>query len=400
MNMPSISKTPFGLGFVNKKPPSPSVGGSKVPSTAPVGSYFKNGHLFNKQGQRINAAGQRVDSSGRAINDKGRLINDKGQLINAQGKLINDKGHLIDNQGRLVNGTGRLVNADGHLIDRDGKLVNRDGVLVDKVGRPLDKDGKIARDKTSAVKGNNEAHEQLLPPSITQQMIDWKNKIPKPVSPPKMTIAEATARMMDAEKMIKSGVIPSSPSAAQVARDAAISAGITGVVSAPINIAAYAGSTAASEQIKAAYVPQPMIPPTPSAKSSIDRPDTPQSPDLTRLYPRMNDAQVTAFTVANQSMALKYGDTQSGFVPNQNWSKDPLERMTQLEELLDFAEEHTKEVADVREVFFKPHLANDPAAAGMEGLEARLGTIEKRISKLSQAQANVLQNLSQSTGSE
>lgn len=400
-----------------KKPQAGSSGGSKVPSNAPAGSYYKNGQLFNKQGQRlndkghavdkyghlinsknqrINDQGQRVNNSGQAIDDKGRLINEKGHLINTQGKLVNDKGHLVDHQGRLVNTSGRLVNTEGHLVDRDGKLVNREGVLVDKIGRPLDKDGKVARDRLNAAKGNNEPHEQLLPPKITQQIIDWKNKAPKPISPPKMTIAEAMTRMMDAEKMVKTGIISSSPSAAHVARDSAISAGITGVVSAPLNIGAYAGSTAASEQIKASYLPQPMIPPTPIAKSSVERPDAPKGPDLATLYPRMNEAQVTAFTMANQSMVIKHGDTKTGWVPDQSWSKDPLERMTQLENLLDFAEEHTKELADQHEVFFKPYIADNAAAAGMEGLEERLDTIENRISKLNQAQTKILKQMSDS----
>ncbi|WLH67881.1 hypothetical protein [Pseudomonas sp. FP2309] len=418
--MPSFPKI-IPSFVIRKKPPVIVSGGNKLPPNAPAGSYIKNGQAFNKQGQRlndkgqavdkhghlinaknqrINSLGQRVNSSGQAIDDKERLINEKGHLINTQGKLINDKGHLVDVQGRLVNASGRLVNTEGHLIDRDGKLVNREGFLVDKAGRPLDKDGKIARDKASMVKGNNEAHEQLLPPKITQQVIDWKNKAPKPVSLPKMTIADATARMMDAEKMVKAGVIPSSPSAARVARDSAISAGITGVVSAPINIAAYAGSTAASEQIKASYLPQPMVPPTPSANSLVGRPEAPKEPDVTPLYPRMDDAQVTAFTVTNQTMALRYGDTKAGFLPSQNWSKDPLERMTQLEDLLDFAEEHTKELADLHEVFFKPHLADKAPATGMDGLAARLGTIENRISKLNQAQAKVVKSLSARIASE
>ncbi|PIB52270.1 hypothetical protein AOA57_01645 [Pseudomonas sp. 2588-5] len=276
------------------------------------------------------------------------------------------------------------------MVDRDGKRVNREGFLIDSTGRPLDKNGKVARDKASAVKGNNEPHEHLLPPTISQKVLDWKNKVPAPAATPKMTIAEATTRMMNAEKMVKSGVIPSSPSAARVARDAAISAGITGVVSAPINIGAYAGSTAASEQIKASYLPQPMIPPTPSGKSVVERPEAPATPDLDKLYARMNEAQVLAFTVSNQSMALKFGDTETGFVPNQNWSKDPLERMTQLENLLDFAEQHTKEVANQYEVFFKPHLAIEPAAQGLDGLESRMDTLEARIAKLNKAQADIL----------
>ncbi|MGY1951230.1 hypothetical protein [Pseudomonas pergaminensis] len=404
--MPLIKPPPAHLP---KPPPVPP---KAIPHYAPPGSSYnkqgqlvnkqgqllndkgqavnKQGHLINSNNQRINAQGQRVNNSGQAIDNKGRLINEKGHLINTQGKLINEKNQLVDTQGRLVDHSGRLVNTEGHLVDRDGKRVNREGFLIDSTGRPLDKDGKVARDKASAVKGNNEPHEHLLPPTISQKVLDWKNKVPAPAATPKMTIAEATTRMMNAEKMVKSGVIPSSPSAARVARDAAISAGITGVVSAPINIGAYAGSTAASEQIKASYLPQPMIPPTPSGKSVVERPEAPATPDLDKLYARMNEAQVLAFTVSNQSMALKFGDTETGFVPNQNWSKDPLERMTQLENLLDFAEQHTKEVANQYEVFFKPHLAIEPAAQGLDGLESRMDTLEARIAKLNKAQADIL----------
>lgn len=165
-------------------------------------------------------------------------------------KLINANKKLVDEQGRLVNHSGRLVNDAGHLIDRDGKRVNVDGFLIDKTGEPLDANGKVARDQTSAVKGNNEPHAQLLPPTIRQKALDWKNKIPPPANSPKLAMTDVIARMMDAEKMVKNGIIPSSPSAALLS--AAISAGSAGVVSAPINIAAYAGLYAAAEQIKAA----------------------------------------------------------------------------------------------------------------------------------------------------
>jgi hypothetical protein len=394
---------------VSKRLPGPS---KVVPHYAPSGSYYnkegrlvnkqgqllndkgqainKQGHLINSNNQRINEHGQRVNNNGQAVDNKGRLVNEKGHLINAQGKLVNEKNQLVDPQGRLIDHSGRLVSAEGHLVDRDGKRVNREGFLIDRTGRLLDKNGKVARDQSSAVKGNNEPHVQLLPPKINQKILDWKNKVPAPAATPKMTIAEATTRMMNAEKMVKSGVIPSSPSVAHVARDAAISAGITGIVSAPINIGAYAGSTAASEQIKASYLPQPMIPPTPSGKSVVERPEAPVTTDLNKLYSRMNEAQVLAFTVANQSMVLKFGDTETGFLPDQNWSKDPLERMSQLENLLDFAEQHTKDVADQYEVFFKPYLAAEPAACGVDGLESRMNTLEERIARVSKAQAGIL----------
>ncbi len=423
--MPVLPKSPIVIAHVTPPPTPPKRQGTSttVPAYAPVGSSYnqqgklvnnkgqllnskgqavnKQGQLINSTNQRVNERGQLVNKSGQPVDNKGRLINENNHLINSQGKLINANKQLVDEQGRLVNHSGRLVNDSGHLIDKDGKRVNIDGVLIDKTGRPLDKNGKVARDQTNAVKGNNEPHVQLLPSTIRQKALDWKNKIPPPASPPKLAMTDVITRMMDAEKMVKNGIIPSSPSAAVVARDAAISAGITGVVSAPINIAAYAGSTAAAEQIKAAYVPLPMIPPTPIAKSSVERPDQTAmpapGPDLNVLYPRMNDDQALAFGVANQSIALKFGDTKTGFIPAQSWSKEPLERMSQLENLLDFAEEHTKELADPHEIYFKPYLAETPAVEGLEGLDARLATIEKRIGGIDKVHKMVLSKLAERT---
>ncbi len=410
-DMAITPNTPRTLPITSPKPPpstipkpsngsgnsSGSSGGRKLPSYAPPGSYYNNsGKLVNKQGQLLNDKGQAVNKQGQLINANNQPINQRGQRVNDKGQAINDKGHLIDAQGRLVNPVGRLVNTEGHLIDRDGKRVNRDGILVDKTGRPLDKDGKVARDKTSAAKGNNEPHEQLLPPKLTQRMLEWKNKAPTTPGPPKMTIAEATTRMVDATKFVKDGIIPSSPSAGIIARDAAISAVVTGVISAPLNIGTYAGSTSASERIKASYLPQPLVPPTPIAKSSVDRPTESEQPDLETLYPRINDAQVTGFAVANTSAALEYGETKVGLIPGQTWPKDPLERMDQLEALLDYAEEHTAPVAEGWKVFFKPHLADKPAAPGMEGLEDRIATIEERISVVNEAQKTILEKMNKS----
>ncbi|WP_124402022.1 hypothetical protein [Pseudomonas synxantha] len=383
-------------------------GAAKLPHYAPAGSYYNSqnklvnqhgqlintqGHAVNNKGQLINAQNHPINHLGQKINTKGQAVNDKGQLINTHGKPINDKGHLIDSENRLVNPQGRLVNAEGHLIDRDGKRVDKEGFLVDKIGRPLDKNGKVARDKASAAKGNNEAHKDVHTPTANPHVSNWLNKAPTPPSQPKMTVADAVIRLQDATSLVKNGVISSSPSAAATAREAAISAGITGLVSAPINIASYAGSTAAGEQIKASYLPQPMVPPTPIAKSSVDRPSGSTEPDLGNLYPRMNEIQVTGFAVANGAAGLRYGDIEMGLLPNEEWPKDPLERMNRLEHLLDYAEEHTAPVAEQWKVFFKPHLADKPAASGMEGLKQRIETAEARIAELDRAQKEVMDKM-------
>lgn len=67
--------------------------------------------------------------------------------------------------------------------------------------------------------------------------------------------------------------------------------------------------------------------------------------------------------------------------------------MSQLENLLDFAEEHTKLLADSHEVYFKPYLAETPAADGVEGVESRLMTIEKRIAAVDKVHKKVLSDL-------
>ncbi|WP_338478613.1 hypothetical protein VRB67_21025 [Pseudomonas trivialis] len=402
--------------FISPKPApaTPSVP-LKVPSYAPAGSHYNNaGKLVNRQGQllndkgqainkkgylinennhRINDRGQLLNHQGHAVDDKGRLINNNGHLVNSYGKLINEAGRPVDTQGRLVNRDGRLVDPKGQLIDKDGKFVNKEGILIDKIGRPLDKDGKVARDLSSAAKGNNEPHEQLFPASVLKGVKKWQKEIPAPAAAPKLTIAEAVTRMSDADKMVKAGVISTSPSGAAVARDAAIGAAVTGLVSAPINIGAYAGSTAAAERIKASYLPVTMTPPTPIAKSSVELTESQEAIDVEALYPRMNEAQIIAFSVTNQSMWLKYGDTSSVLLPQQEWPTEPLARLKNLENMLDHAELHTKEVADEHEVYFKAYLPAVKAAEGLAGADARLVAVESRIASLQKAQGKVLEGM-------
>ncbi|SDR85972.1 hypothetical protein SAMN04490205_0671 [Pseudomonas trivialis] len=387
----------------------------KVPDYAPAGSRYNNegklvnrqgqllndkgqainkkGYLINESNQRINDRGQLLNRQGQAVDDKGRLINENGHLINSYGRLINDAGRPVDTQGRLVNRDGRLVDPKGQLIDKDGKLVNKEGILIDKIGRPLDKEGKVARDLSSAAKGNNEPHEQLFPASVLKGVKAWQREIPAPEAAPKLTIAEVVTRMSDADKMVKAGIISTSPSGAAVARDAAIGAAVTGLVSAPINIGAYAGSTAAAEKIKAAYLPVPLTPPTPIAKSSVELTKSKEDVDVEALYPRMNEAQVIAFSVTNQSMLLKYGDTGSVLLPQQEWPAEPLARLKNLENMLDHAELHTKEVADEYEVYFKAYLPAVKAAEGLAGADARLVAVESRIESLQKAQGKVLEGM-------
>lgn len=380
---------------------------------APSGQYFnQQGKLVNKHNQPVNDKGQRINNAGQLINTKGQPINERGQLINAQnqtinsqGRAVNDNGHLIDAQGRPVNTFGRVIDDKGHYIDNDKKLVNKEGFLVDKTGRALDKDGKVARDQASAVKGNNEPHPDMLPPPLKARVFKWQGKEQPPASLPKATVAQVAGRLSDAEKLIKSGVISQSPGAGLIARDAGISAGVTGLVSAPINVAAYSGSVAVGEAIKASYLPAPLVPPPPTAKSTVELPAAApgdaaaavkeaEEAAAQALYPRINDAQIVSLTVTNLSIALRYGETKEHFIPGQYWPAAPLERMEQLENMLDFAEEHTKTLADDNEVYFKSFLPKQKAADGLAGLGARVDALEGRLAALNKAQGLVIDKLS------
>lgn len=365
----------------------------------------KHNQLVNDKGHRINDAGQLINKQGQAINDKGKLINAQNHTINANGKLVNDDGRLVDNKDRLINSAGRLINTKGDYVDKDQKLVNKEGYLIDAQKRPLDKDGKVARDMTTAVKGNNEPHENLFSPGLKKKIHNWQGKDPASDSPKKSTVGEVAQRMADADKLIKSGVIAKSPGAAQIAREAGISAGITGVVSAPINVAAYSASALAGEAIKASYNPVPLTPPPPIAPSVAGKPaGSPAEPSaasptapitapatvedvaLQVLYPRVNEAQKKVFLLANASIALKFGDTQNGYIPTTTWPLTTLGRLDEMERLLDFAELHTHDLSDEHSVHFKPYVRQEALPEGEAGFEVRVKTIELRINAVDKTQ--------------
>lgn len=372
----------------------------------------KQNQLVNDRGQRINDAGQLINKHGQAVNDKGKLINAQNHTINSRGALVNNDGHLVDGKDRLINPAGRLVNTKGEYVDRDQRVVNKEGYLIDAQKRPLDKDGKVARDMTTAVKGNNEPHESLFTPGLKKKIHSWQGKDPASDSPKKSTVAEVAQRMTDADKLIKSGVIPKSPGAAQIARDAGISAGITGVVSAPISVAAYSGSVYAGEAIKAAYNPTPLTPPPPTAPPVAGKPAgapadpsaaSPTAPPtapatvedvaLQVLYPRVNEAQEKVFLLANLSIALKFGDTQNGYIPTTAWPPTTLGRLEEMERLLDFAELHTHDLSEEYSVYFKAYVRQEALPEGEAGFEVRVKTIELRIKAIDKTQGEAKEKL-------
>ena len=334
--------------------------------------------------------------------------NSLGQMLNPQGKPINAAGHLINEFNQRINPQGYAINDQHHLIDKQNRLVNKDHYLVDSLDRPLNKKGKVARSMASAVKGDVAPPVGQVIPSANNAIIKWSKQIlggnpaNKSEIPPIKNLAELTLRMMDAEKLIKSGVIPSSPGVKNVALEAATNAAISGVVSAPISVGAYGASTAWGESIKASYLPIPLLPQAPGTKSIADvssakataAPETKELDAETKaLYSKMDSLQVSAFASTNTAMALQLGNFDKGWLPSAEWSKDPVTRMTQLEELLDRSEAITCEVAQHCEVFFKAYLPLTEAPEGVAGLTERVDTAQRRLAVIDKSQAGILATL-------
>lgn len=331
-----------------------------------------------------------------------------GQTLNPQGKPINAAGHLINEFNQRINPQGYAINNQHHLIDKQNRLVNKDHYLVDALDRPLNKKGNVARSIESAVKGDVAPPVGQVIPSANNAIIKWSKQISggspanKSEIPPIKNLAELTQRMMDAEKMIKSGVIPSSPGVKNVALEAATNAAISGVVSAPISVGAYGASTAWGESIKASYLPIPLLPQAPGTKSIADASSAkataaPEAKELDAetkaLYSKMDSLQVSAFASTNTAMALQLGNIDKGWLPSAEWSNDPVKRMAQLEELLDRSEAITCEVAQHCEVFFKAYLPSKDAPEGVAGLAERVDTAQRRLLAIDKSQAGILATL-------
>lgn len=339
--------------------------------------------------------------------------NSLGQTLNAQGKPINASGHLINEFNQRINPQGYAINDQHHLIDKQNRLVNKDQYLVDSVGRPLDKKGNVARSMETAVKGDVALPVGRVVASANHAFAKWNKKAAvgktseKSEMPPIKNLAELTQRMMDAEKLIKAGVIPKSPGVKHVAAEAATNAAISGLVSAPISVGAYGASTSWGESIKASYLPLPLLPQAPGTKSIIDPSlaktqkeaaatkelgaETKELDAETKaLYSKMDDLQVSAFASTNTAMALQLGTFEKGWLPSPDWSADPLKRMSQLEELLDRNEALTCELAENCEVFFKAYLPLKEAPKGVAGLSQRVDTAQRRMHVIDRSQSSIV----------
>lgn len=202
---------------------------------------------------------------------------------------------------------------------------------------------------------------------------------------PKISVAEAAKRLIDADSLVKAGVISTAPKAGQVARDAFISAGITGMVSAPINVGAYAGSVATGEAIKANYAPGVLPPPFLPSATSQPKSVTPAVQSETALGPQLDDAEAQLLGMASTVMFI-LGDTQSVFTKNEGWPKDDAGRLSNLEKLLDVSEQQLKKATRQNGIIFKPYKPGTPVPADAK---ARLELIEKRFERMAESYEKV-----------
>ncbi|WP_411382188.1 hypothetical protein [Pseudomonas sp. MPB26] len=315
----------------------------------------------------------------------------KGQKPISQGQSTSvsaNGGSSSPAQPELYNKHGRRIDAQGNHVDKTGARVNKEGYRIDDSGRLLNKDGKVARSKQSAALGDNEPHKDI---GGTKKPLgntaDW-GATPAPVS---LKTPEQVARNSnDVLRLAESGVIQPKSSAARTARDAAITALAGGVVAIPTNAASSAATTSTTEAIKAKYVPQPL------ASTSASATD---SPEQQVLKARMDTAQDRIFLATNEALILRFGHSKNELVPGEGWSSDPVKRMTQLEDMLDEAEEHTGVLAQQHRAFFNRYLPETEPVEGSAGLPARIEILEKRLAEVQTAQEKVVGNIKNTLGS-
>ncbi|WP_254865858.1 hypothetical protein [Pseudomonas fluorescens] len=198
-----------------------------------------------------------------------------------------------------------------------------------------------------------------------------------------ISVAEATKRLIDAESLVKAGVIATGPNASRVARDAFISAGITGLVSAPINVAAYAGSVATGETIKAHYAPGVLPPPfLPGAAAQTSKPQTESvATSEGSISTRLGEVESKLLGMASAVMFV-LGDTSSVFTKSESWPKDESGRLSNLEKLLHLSEQHLKKATRQNGIVFKPYKPGETIPGEAKG---RLELMEKKLERMTES---------------
>ncbi|WP_256677467.1 hypothetical protein [Pseudomonas sp. L13] len=204
-------------------------------------------------------------------------------------------------------------------------------------------------------------------------------------------MADVTQRLLDADRLVKAGVISTSPSTGKMIKDAFITAGVNGMVSAPINVGAYAGSVAAGEAIKGQYVPGTLPPPhlpgvaKPEPASQADAPSTADVP-APSTTPHLDRVEKVVVQFANVLYTLAAGKDDERFAMNDSWPKERGARLSNLERIMSVSETHMKQVAPENGVNFEPYV--EPQTS--PGTGGRLGLIERRYRALEEVADRII----------
>ncbi|MGF6095211.1 hypothetical protein [Pseudomonas sp. 18175] len=202
----------------------------------------------------------------------------------------------------------------------------------------------------------------------------------------KVTVADTARRLMDAQRLVKAGVFPTAPSAGLVARDAFISAGITGLVTAPFNVGAHAGAVAVQERIKASYVPA-ALPPAHLPGAAATTPAV-SSTDTASPTPRLDRAEKTVWGIAEGLLTVVSGSTDTPLGIDEKWPKQKGSRLDNLEKMLTVSEQMMTNLAKEHGIVFTPYEPSpEQAASGKEGIrvevvEQRCRAIETAVERL------------------
>lgn len=231
--------------------------------------------------------------------------------------------------------------------------------------------------------------------TLTQQKLMNQGPANRPFKPqasadPK-DLAQVTQNLMVADRLVKAGVFNTSPQAATVARDAFVSAGISGLVSAPLSIGTYAGSVWSGETIKAQFTNNtPLLPPAhqpaPSTQVPAAKADgttsvvATQDTDTGATTARLGLAELRMEVIANNIMAMRQGTNAPALkMSDSSSSRTPSERLETLEALYKTAEEQLKKLGDENDMVFRPYIATPADGTDDKG---RLDVIDKKFDAL------------------
>ena len=199
------------------------------------------------------------------------------------------------------------------------------------------------------------------------------------------TLAQVTQNLIVADRLHKAGVFSTAPQLGTVARDAFVNAGINGLVSAPMSIATYAGSTWTGEAIKGQYAAQtPVLPSIHQSAPSTQAGSLPvqsATPVGTVAEPdgdaRIKLAELRIEVVSNNIMAIRQGTDAPALTLSERSPASTGERLTMLEALYDVAERQLKVIGDEHDMVFRAY--RDPAGTAADTAPRRLERLDKRF---------------------